>query len=778
MNKEQLRVLGRALRRELDAGQQSIDLYFQDGDQWRVLPAAEYALVDGEKHGMERVVVGTHKADPRSDALWFDMPGVRAAASLRFATTPDAAVVQACESRIGAILQHAVNAYRVSHNPLTGLLARNSFNRILKDKIRKIRDDAHLGRAAQEDGKSPLLSVIAFDLDRFKQVNDNFGHLYGDQVLKTFARRLDRVATALMRGHGDAIDIRVAHPSGEEYLVLIEGAVDSAQICGMAETFCSRIQEEPLPSEGEWHDLIRQQPEIQEIVFPANSERHLTASVGVAFYTPNHANSPDAEIMALLDDADTALARSKMSGRNQVTVFDDIILDCGRVLEHDAQTAVTAIDIGLKVGVAVGQEFIVYPGTFGGKTPFVTDDGRTRKVVGFYPKMELARVVVFNVQNEIAFALPVDRMRPVAIPPGAHLEAVPLGSISHLVAGPGEAAALAAGGDSALGSGAEAFSAAVMQALRAGELPAAAVFRFKGAAGFTRKFGMAAFTRHLGKLYADLHQLFPGVSVGPVDQTSVCVVGPDTSITPARLRKAVIDCAASHDLDLICGYFTADSSTAGVGRKTVDPRYAVDFAQYAVSDHGLDNGATRLVCFDLERARALLKALFTVRAAQGVVDYERFREAHFSHHTLDNLGGVCYSKLSRLDQAMDCYEMAIRQSPRDVMYRGNLGIVAYRTGQHERALTWLNAMDDAQVGELHACSPNGFLSYAMHLVQAQRLRLSGFVASRLLDIGPLALQLPQLAKYDEGTARLRDALACCGYALRPLEEEQTEPLRA
>lgn len=88
---------------------------------------------------------------------------------------------------------------------------------------------------------------------------------------------------------------------------------------------------------------------------------------------------------------------------------------------------------------------------------------------------------------------------------------------------------------------------------------------------------------------------------------------------------------------------------------------------------------------------------------------------HLSHHTLDNLGGVCYSKLSRFDQAMDCYEMAIRQSPRDVMYRGNLDIVAYRTGQHERVLTWLNAMDDA--------------------------------------------------------------LACCGHALRPIKEEQTEPLR-
>lgn len=767
MNREQLKVLGRALHRELDAGQLSIDLYFQDGEQWRVLPPAEYALLDGEKHGAEPVRAGTHKAHAEANALWFEMPGVRAAASLRFETTPDAAIVDVCETRIGAILQNAVNAYRVSHNPLTGLLARDSFNRILKDKIRKIRDDANLGRTVQEGGKSPLLSVIAFDLDRFKQVNDNFGHLYGDQVLKTFARRLDRIATALMRGHGEQIDIRVAHPSGEEYLVLIEGAVDSAQIGNMAETFCSRIQEEPLPSESEWHDLVRQQPEIQEIVFPASSERHLTASVGVALYTPNQANSPDAEVMSLLDDADTALARSKMRGRNQVTVFDNIIVNCARVLEHDVQTAVTAIDIGLKVGVAVGQEFIVYPSTFGGKTPFVTDDGRTRKVVGFYPKMELARVVVFNVQNEIAFALPVDRARPVAIPPGSQLEAVPLGSISHLVAGPGDAGASGAGPEGGLGTGTEAFGTAVMTALRAGNLPAAAVFRFKGAAGFTRKFGTAAFDRNLAKLYSDLNQLFPGVTVGLIDQTSVCVVGPDASITTASLRKALLECAASNDLDLICGYFIAETSTASVGHKMVDPRYAVDFAQYAVSDHGLDgldSDTTRLICFDLARARALLKALVAVRAAQGIVDYERFNEAHFAHHTLDNLGGVCYSKLDRLDKATDCYEMAIRKSVRDVMYRGNLSIVAYRTNQHERALTWLNDLDDEQLQELRKSSPNGFLSYAMHLVQAQRLNLPGFVESRLLEIGPLALQSPQLAKFDNGTVHLRDALEKCGSA--------------
>ena len=763
INKEQLRIFGRELTRDLDVGQVALRLFLEEKEAWTPVSSADYASGASSHHASPLVTVGPHRVSAAPGTTWFDIPSLNIAAELAFTSTPSDDQIRAYEQRIAGILRNSINAFHVSHNPLTGLLARDAFRALLRDNIVQFNDKLNNGKTTQEEGRIRILSVVAFDVDRFKQVNDNFGHLYGDQVLKTFARRLTLVAESIMNDYADQVDIRVAHPSGEEYIVLIEGAVDAAAVREMAERFCRRIEEEPLPSEQEWSGLIRQHPEIEEIVFPASSERHLTTSVGMAIYAPNTTNSPDAEVLGLLDNADTALSRSKARGRNQVTVFDEIMLNCGRVLEHDAQTHVTAIDIGAKVGVTIGQEFVVYTETFSGKTPFITDDGRTRKMVGHYPKIEYARLTVFNVQAEIAFALPTDRARvsgvPVSIPEGSRLEAVPLGSIGHLVNVPGEqrVAASVAGGTAA--PGIEVLNRAVLATLAAGKTPAAAVFRFKDATNFTKKYGTAAFNRNLAKLFADLNRIFMDVTLGLIGQTAICVTGSDQSITPNALRKALAACTTREELVLVCGYFYAEDSAARIGIKEVDPRYAVDFAQYAVSDHGLDKADSPLVLFDLDRARDLLKALCAGRASQGVVDYERFRDAHFVHHTLDNLGGVCYSKQSRFDKAADAYEAAIHKARRDVVYRGNLGIVTYRSGQHERALKWLNEMDDAQLQELKKSYPYGFVCYAMHLLQAYRLGLPGFKQARLMQVGSEALELPEISRYANGVGHLRDALA-------------------
>ena len=770
INKEQLKIFGRELIRDLTPGKVELRLFVEEKAEWKPVPRADYDLAKASGTSSPLVTAMPHRLAGTLSAAWFEVPSLKVAAELTFHAPPAEDQIKAFETRIDGILRNAINAYHVSHNPLTGLLARDAFRTVLKDNIVQFNENLNTGRSAQEEGRLRVLSVLLFDVDRFKQVNDNFGHLYGDQVLKIFARRLTQVADAIEQEYAGQVNLRVAHPSGEEYIVLIEGSVDASTIREMAERFCRRMEEEPLPSEHEWSSLIGEHPEIEEIVFPASSERHLTTSVGVAVYAPNSANSPEAEMLGLLDNADTALSRSKARGRNQVTVFDQIILDCGKVLEYDPQTRVAAIDIGSRVGVTVGQEFVVYTETFSGKTPFITDDGRTRKMVGRYPKIEFARLTVFNVQAEIAFALPTERPRSdtsaLLIPEGCRLEAVPLGSIAHLVSVPGEQGVAGNAMDGGTVQGIETLNRAVLATLRVGETPAAAVFRFKDAINFTKKYGTAAFNRNLAKLFADLNRIFPNETLGIIGETAICLTGSDRNITPNALRKAIAACATRDELVLICGYFYAEDSAARVGIKEVDPRYAVDFAQYAVSDHGLDKTDGRLILFDLDRAKDLLKALCAGRASQGVVDYQRFREANFVHHTLDNLGGVCYSKQNRFDKAADAYEAAIVKARREVVYRGNLAIVTYRSGQHDRALKWLNEMDETQLQELKKSYPYSYVCYAMHLVQASRLGLPGFKYERLLLVGAEALALPEISRYANGVGHLRDALAAPAGALR------------
>src|SRR5437899_12249130 len=87
-------------------------------------------------------------------------------------------------------------------DPLTGLFNRRYIEQRLEDEISR----------SQRHGRA--LSVILFDLDEFKQVNDTYGHGAGDALLKAFAERLSRAT----RG-SDAS----ARYGGDEFLVVLPG---------------------------------------------------------------------------------------------------------------------------------------------------------------------------------------------------------------------------------------------------------------------------------------------------------------------------------------------------------------------------------------------------------------------------------------------------------------------------------------------------------------------------------------------------------------------------
>ncbi len=140
---------------------------------------------------------------------------------------------------------------------------------------------------ATADRHQRPLSVIMFDVDRFKRVNDTWGHAAGDEVLRVVARLARR---ALRRGD------RIGRIGGEEFCVVCpETNVEGAAV--LAERIRSAVEQTPV--------------QVTEQTI------HVTVSLGVAERSDRHECEDQ-----LLADADAALYRAKENGRNQVWVVD------------------------------------------------------------------------------------------------------------------------------------------------------------------------------------------------------------------------------------------------------------------------------------------------------------------------------------------------------------------------------------------------------------------------------------------------------------------------
>ncbi len=157
---------------------------------------------------------------------------------------------------------------------LTGLYNRRYIIRHLEGLLQRARESA-----------KPL-SLMMFDVDRFKSVNDRFGHVAGDVVLQVVARRV----TGNLRNFD-----MVARIGGEEFVVVMPDTVADAA-AGVAERVRDRIAADPITVPG------------------AAAGVPITVSIGVATSGLTGQESVD----SLLARADAALYRAKAAGRNRV----------------------------------------------------------------------------------------------------------------------------------------------------------------------------------------------------------------------------------------------------------------------------------------------------------------------------------------------------------------------------------------------------------------------------------------------------------------------------
>jgi diguanylate cyclase (GGDEF)-like protein/PAS domain S-box-containing protein len=157
--------------------------------------------------------------------------------------------------------------YRAHHDPLTDLPNRVMFHDRLTQAL----------AWARRHGR--LVSVMFLDLDRFKQMNDEFGHGTGDKILQTVAARLYHCVRATDT---------VARLSGDEFTVILQDVLRVQDVYQVAQKILDRL-EQPLPLEGQTLST--------------------KTSMGIAVY-PLDGTDPD----VLLQRADRAMYKAKGLG--------------------------------------------------------------------------------------------------------------------------------------------------------------------------------------------------------------------------------------------------------------------------------------------------------------------------------------------------------------------------------------------------------------------------------------------------------------------------------
>lgn len=157
--------------------------------------------------------------------------------------------------------------HKASHDTLTGALNRSSFNELLQAKIVEARST-----------QTPL-ALALIDIDHFKKVNDEHGHLVGDNVLKTL--------TKIVLAHIRSTDI-FARWGGEEFALIIPNATKDNAL----------------------HILEKLRYEVMNTKF--DSVEKVTCSFGVTLYIYGDS------INDMMQRADDSLYQAKENGRNKV----------------------------------------------------------------------------------------------------------------------------------------------------------------------------------------------------------------------------------------------------------------------------------------------------------------------------------------------------------------------------------------------------------------------------------------------------------------------------
>jgi diguanylate cyclase (GGDEF)-like protein len=287
--------IGAVARRHLPelVGERGVWAMALEGTTWQPLAvAADRSVAECEAASHRALHGGNQSADAADSDVCFPMVvGGRPVGVLGVAPEPPVAehqmvMLAAAAALLGAALKNA-ELFEVVHensvrDSLTGCFNRRHMLEVM---------DAELRRSWRS--RLPL-ALLMFDLDHFKEVNDQYGHLCGDALLATVGQRMK----AVLRGS----DVKCRW-GGEEFLVL--------------------LPDTPLAGAQRVAELVRRDLESHPVRWRVGDlavDIRVTASFGVTAVTPG-----EIDATAIIARADAALYRAKADGRNCISVAAEAV---------------------------------------------------------------------------------------------------------------------------------------------------------------------------------------------------------------------------------------------------------------------------------------------------------------------------------------------------------------------------------------------------------------------------------------------------------------------
>jgi diguanylate cyclase (GGDEF)-like protein len=196
--------------------------------------------------------------------------------------------------------------YEALHDVLTGLPNRQLF----LDRVAQ-----SLARSQQEEGYHS--AVCSVDLDRFKMINDSYGHQLGDRILQEIAQRLRRCVDAAHT---------VARLGGDEFNLLLEGKVTLESTLSVAERVLQAIR---------------------EVIVIDGVEIHTSASIGICCTSTCYNQAQD-----MIRDADIAMNRAKDEGKGRIEFFNPMM--------HQKAVTILQLESELHEALARGELAVHY----------------------------------------------------------------------------------------------------------------------------------------------------------------------------------------------------------------------------------------------------------------------------------------------------------------------------------------------------------------------------------------------------------------------------------